>query len=61
MGLYSVKSDALTVENKTVKLPCDVYKYNEAIEIPEMKTKRFKLKMNGIPIASVSRTWRKVL
>ena len=27
------------IENKTVKLPCDVYKfrYNEAVEIPEMK------------------------
>ena len=33
------------IENKTVKLPCDVYKfrYNEAIEIPEMKNETLQI------------------
>ena len=33
------------IENKTVKLPCDVYKfkYNEATEIPEMKNETLQI------------------
>ena len=31
------------IENKTVKLPCDLYKYNEAMEIPEMENETLQI------------------